>query len=290
MKPAILLQLDVDDAPSVFDAVVAVDSGVSHLLQYGKIRPEQVRDLVHGLLFTRGPADLNRSAVFIGGSDAKAAEAVAEAVTAAFFGPFRVSTLLDPNGANTTAAAAVLAARAGIGGDLSGVSTAVLGATGPVGGRVARLLAREGAEVAVGSRSLERAKAAAEAVESASGKVARPFMTEGLDASPDVLRGVALVVSAGAPGATLLSAASRSRFPDLKVVIDLNAVPPAGIEGVEPDDRGADRDGQKAWGALGVGGTKMKIHRRALEALFEANDWTLDAEAVLEIGKSLAPS
>ncbi len=68
-KPKILIQLDTDKKPSVFDAVVAIDSGVDHLLQYGDIRPDQVRGLVHGAMYTRGPGDLHQTAIFVGGSD-----------------------------------------------------------------------------------------------------------------------------------------------------------------------------------------------------------------------------
>ncbi len=115
MKPSILLQLDTDPQPSVFDAVVAVDAGVDHLFRHGGVTPANVRDLVYGALFTRGPADLQRTAIFIGGANVEAGEAVLSAVKATFFGDFRVSVLLDANGANTTAAAAVLAALEGAG-------------------------------------------------------------------------------------------------------------------------------------------------------------------------------
>ena len=108
-KPSILIQLDVDPKPSVFDAVAAIDSGVDRLLPYGGVAPKDVRDLVLGAIFTRGPDDLKRTAIFIGGSDVARAEAVREEVHKTFFGPFRVSTLLDANGCNTTAASAVLA-------------------------------------------------------------------------------------------------------------------------------------------------------------------------------------
>ncbi len=74
---------------------------------------------------------------------------------------------------------------------------------------------------------------------------------------------------------------------DLKVLIDLNAVPPLGIEGIEATDKGAERGRVRAWGALGVGGTKMKIHKRAIHELFAANDRVLDAEQVLDLGRSL---
>jgi hypothetical protein len=288
MKPTILLQLDTDPQPSVFDAVVAIDAGAEHLLRHGGVEPSKVRDLVYGALFTRGPADLNRTAIFVGGSDVAAGEAVLQAVVSTFFGPFRVSVLLDASGANTTAAAAVLAGRDGMGGSLDGVPAAVLGATGPVGQRVARLLAREGAEVGVGSRRLDRAEATASAIREATGRTIRPFATATRDELAEGLRGAALVVSAGASGAVLLPAEVRRGLTQLKVTIDLNAVPPVGIEGVDAGDKAADLDGLKVWGALGVGGTKMKIHRKAVQELFSTNDRVLDAEDVLAIGKALS--
>ena len=75
MKPKILIQLDTDPQPSVFDAVVAIDAGAEHLLRHGGVTPADVRDLVYGALFTRGPADLAATAIFIGGSNVTAGEA-----------------------------------------------------------------------------------------------------------------------------------------------------------------------------------------------------------------------
>ncbi len=141
-KPKILIQLDTDPQPSVFDGVVAIDAGVDHLFRHGGVTATNVRDVVYGALFTRGPADLAATAIFIGGSNVAAGEALLDAVKKTFFGPFRVSVVIDANGANTTAAAAVLAAIAGAGGSLEGARTAVLAATGPVGQRAARLLSR----------------------------------------------------------------------------------------------------------------------------------------------------
>src|SRR6185436_12886481 len=99
-KPKILIQLDPDPHASVFDAVVAVDSGVEHLLQYDSVEPEQVRDLVHGAMFTRSPQDLSSTAIFIGGSNVARGEELLKQVNDCFFGPMRVSVLLDANGAN----------------------------------------------------------------------------------------------------------------------------------------------------------------------------------------------
>jgi methylenetetrahydrofolate/methylenetetrahydromethanopterin dehydrogenase (NADP+) len=288
MKPKILIQLDTDPQPSVFDAVVAIDASAEHLLRHGDVTPDNVRDLVYGALFTRGPADLAATAIFIGGANVSAGEALLSAVKQTFFGPFRVSVLLDANGANTTAAAAVIAALTSIGGSLDGVSAAVLAATGPVGQRAARLLCRQGAKVSVGSRSRDRAAALAESLRETTGGAITPFAASSTDALAEALNDCAVVVCAGASGVTLLPASVWRKLTALKVLIDLNAVPPLGIEGIEATDKNAERDHVRTWGALGVGGTKMKIHKKAIQELFTSNDKILDAEEVLELGRSLS--
>lgn len=285
-KPKILVQLDTDARPSVFDAVVAVDAGVDHLLQYGGVAPDNVRELVHGAIFTRGPDDLKHTAIFIGGSDVAAGQAVLKAVGEAFFGPMRVSVLMDANGANTTAAAAVLAAAKHV--PLAGATALVLAATGPVGSRAVRLLAREGAVVRAASRNKARSQSVCDAVQAAVEKAeVSAWQTSTADELAAALDGVQIVIAAGAAGVRLLAADARHAAKSLKVAIDLNAVPPLGIEGVKATDKAADRDGVVAYGALGVGGAKMKIHKEALRRLFAANDQVLDAEAILEIGKQL---
>lgn len=285
-KPKILVQLDTDARPSVFDAVVAVDAGVDHLLQYGGVAPDNVRELVHGAIFTRGPDDLKHTAIFIGGSDVAAGQAVLKAVGEAFFGPMRVSVLMDANGANTTAAAAVLAAAKHV--PLAGATALVLAATGPVGSRAVRLLAREGAVVRAASRNKARSQSVCDAVQAAVEKAeVSAWQTSTADELAAALDGVQIVIAAGAAGVRLLAADARHAAKSLKVAIDLNAVPPLGIEGVKATDQAANRDGATAYGALGVGGAKMKIHKEALRRLFAANDQVLDAEAILEIGKQL---
>jgi len=285
-KPKILVQLDTDSQPSVFDGVVAVDAGVQFLFRHANITPDDVRDRVHGAIFTRGTDDLKSTALFIGGSNVAAGEAVLAAVKKAFFGPMRVSVMLDSNGANTTAAAAVLAARKHI--DLAKTTALVLGGTGPVGRRVARLLAGEGATVRVGSRDVERA---AEVCRSVSAVVAdaklSPHAVADAVQTEAALVDCELIIAAGAAGVELLSAEARRNCASLRVAIDLNAVPPAGIGGIEVFDKAADHSGVISYGAIGVGGTKMKIHRRAIEQLFERNDLILDAEEIYALGKSL---
>lgn len=282
----ILLQLDADRQPSVFDAVVAIDAGVEHLLRHGGVEVDQVRDLVYGALFTRSPKELHNTAIFVGGSNVARGEGLFAAVRKTFFGPFRCSVMLDANGANTTAAAAVLAVEKHL--SLSGATALVLGGTGPVGQRVARLLARSGANVRIGSREQQKADAVRTRLLEQVSQSNFAAVATGTPASLQAaLDGAAVVVSAGGAGAMLLPEESRRAARSLKVAIDLNAVPPLGIEGIEATDKAATRDGLTCYGAVGVGGMKMKIHTRAIQRLFESNDGALDAEETLALGREL---
>jgi predicted dinucleotide-binding enzyme len=285
MPKHILIQLDCDPQPSTFDAVVAVDAGVDVLLRHGGVTPESVVPLVHGAMFTRGGDDLRATAIFVGGADVAAAEAVAERVRQTFFGPVRVGVLVDPNGANTTASAAVIAAarHVGIGPDCRAV---VLGGTGPVGQRVARLLAGKAAEVTLASRSQAKAAAAARRIEAV---VPQARVTAvGLDESlTQALATAQVIVAAGAAGVTLLDETERRRAAAARVIIDLNAVPPAGVAGIVATDKARPDGATLLYGALGVGGTKLKIHKAAITKIFTDNTAFLDAEDLLALGERL---
>lgn len=284
-KRKILVQLDSDPQPSVFDRVVAVDAGADEIFSYGGVTPEQVRGLVHGAIFTRGPKDLHRTALFVGGSDVGLGETLLKEALASMLPFLKVSAMLDSNGANTTAAAAVRVAAKHLA--FAGCPALVLGGTGPVGQRVARLLAREGAHVRVASRQAARAVAVCATI--AQRVPGAPLTPLGVASDADLsaaLQGVTLVVAAGAAGAVLLPKAARLGATSLKVAIDLNAVPPLGIEGVDVMDKAATRDGVVCYGAIGVGDVKMKAHRAAIAKLFERNDQTLDAEEIYAIAQA----
>jgi hypothetical protein len=287
-KRKILVQLDTDSQPSVFDRVVAIDAGVDVLFTHHGVKPDQVQALIHGAIFTRGAKDLKSTAVFVGGSDVLAGEAVLHAVRNSFVPQYRltVSVMLDSNGSNTTAAAAVRAASKHM--DVGQARALVLGGTGPVGQRVARLLARQGADVRIGSRSVERAQAVATAIKAAlpNARVEAAGATSVAD-GPKALVDRTLVIAAGAAGAMLLPAKALAAAKNLHLLIDLNAVPPAGIEGVEVTDKAVTRDGVVCYGAIGVGDTKMKIHRAAIAQLFERNDLVLDAEEIYDLALRL---
>lgn len=281
----LLIQLDSDRLASVFDCVTAYDSGVDNVISYGGVAPEDVRNLVYGAMFTRGGEDLRNTAIFIGGSDVPTGEAMLKAVLDTFFGPVRVSVMADPNGSNTTAAAAVTKITSTV--DVKGKKAVVFAGTGPVGLRACALLAKEGADVYLTSRSIERARSAGELIKSRFNLDVTPYQVADDEAAKAVLEGAYVLMTAGAPGVTLVKEDVWKANPTIKVMADVNAVPPLGIEGIKPHWNGKEREGKVIFGALGIGGFKMKVHRACVARLFEANDLVLDIEEIYAIAQEL---
>ncbi|HSG69877.1 MAG TPA: NAD(P)-dependent methylenetetrahydromethanopterin dehydrogenase [Planctomycetaceae bacterium] len=282
----ILIQLDTDPHPSSFDRVVAIDAGADELFAYGSVTPGNVTPLVHGAMFTRGPKQLQNTALFVGGSDVAAGEKLFAQVQKTFFGPVRVSAMMDSNGSNTTAAAAVLSA--GLHLKFEGVSAAILGGTGPVGVRAAELLARRGAKVKLYSRTLSRAESAVHALSEklAGAGLEAAELKPGEDLSAE-LEGTELLIAAGAAGVQFLAEADLKKIMSLKVAVDLNAVPPVGLGGIDVMDKAVESGGVFRYGAIGVGGLKMKIHKAAIEQLFSSNNRVLDTEEIYTLGAEL---
>jgi methylenetetrahydrofolate/methylenetetrahydromethanopterin dehydrogenase (NADP+) len=281
----LLLQLDTSPHPSVFDRVVGFDGGAEHVMSYGGVTETAVRDLVHGAMFTRGPKDLRNTAIFIGGTDMRLGEALLGAVTGAFFGPLRVSVMLDANGSNTTAVAAVARLRQAAG-DVSGLRAVITAGTGPVGLRAAGLLSKAGASVVITSRRQVEASVL-DQIQQRFGGAVRALTVSDRTQAAAALEGAQLLLNTGPAGVTLVPRAGWAGRAGLRAAADLNAVPPSGIEGIEATDDGAERDGVATFGALGVGKLKMKIHKACIARLFERNDLVLDAEAIAGIAGEL---
>jgi hypothetical protein len=281
----LLVQLDSDRFASVFDAITAYDAGVDHVLSYGGVGLDDVRNLVYGAMFTRGGDALKNTAIFIGGSSVPVGEAMLKAVLDTFFGPVRVSVMADPNGSNTTAAAAVLKIVRAV--PVAGKRAVIFAGTGPVGVRAATLLVKEGCQVAITSRALDRAQSVSRSIRERFNLDVTPLEVRDDAASAKALEGAHIVLTTGAAGVELVKQSLWVVPPSVEVVADVNAVPPAGIGGIKPTDDGKLREGRLAFGALGIGGLKMKIHRAAVARLFEQNDLILDVEEIYAIGKAL---
>ena len=282
----LLLQLDSSPLPSVFDRVVGFDGGADEIMSYGGVTEDAVRDLVHGAIFTRGPKDLKNTAIFIGGADMAAGERLLAAARKAFFAPFQVSVMLDSNGSNTTAVAAVVKMIEVVG-DVRGKRVVITAGTGPVGTRAAGLFAAAGAHVVITSRKPEEGERTVAAItERFGGRVEAQTMRDSAQAA-GVLEGAELLLNAGPAGIMLVPRAAWANRPGLRVAVDLNAVPPLGVEGIEVGDSAVVRDGVTTFGAIGIGNFKMKVHKACIARLFERSDAVFDAESVAEVAREL---
>jgi len=282
----LLLQFDSSPQASSFDQVVAYDGGADRIMSFSSVTEASVRDLVHGAIFTRGPKDLHNTAIFIGGTDMSAGERLLAVVQKTMFGPMRVSVMLDSNGSNTTAVAAVVKLQQAAG-DVTGKRVVVTAGTGPVGIRAAGLLARAGADVVITSRKAMDAATLDQLRTRFGGSISNTVMPDSSKAAA-ALDGAQLLLNCGPAGVMLVPRAAWAGRKGLAAAADLNAVPPLGIEGIEVMDNGVERDGAIVFGALGVGGLKMKVHKACIAKLFERNDVVLDAETIAEVASELS--
>ncbi|NJD06895.1 MAG: methylenetetrahydrofolate dehydrogenase [Methylococcaceae bacterium] len=281
----LLFQFDTDHFPSSFDTVVAYDGGADHVISHGGLTPKNVGSLVEGTIFTRPPKQKRFTAIFIGGSDLAEGEQLLSAVTKKFFKDFRVSVMLDTSGCNTTAAAAV--ARLAAGRSLAGKKAVILAGTGPVGQRAAVMMAKEGAEVAITSRQIDRARQACESLEQRFGIRIQAIEAADTETRAAAITGAHVVFATGAAGVTLLEPEHWQNHPTLELLADANATPPLGIGGTDMMDKGTLRHGKAIWGAIGFGPLKLALHRACIARLFEQNDLILDAEEIYATAKQM---
>jgi ribulose 1,5-bisphosphate synthetase/thiazole synthase len=286
----LLLQLDSSRLPSVFDQVVAYDAGADAIMSYGGVTESDVRDLIHGCMFTRGPKDLRNTAVWIGGNNMTAGEQLLAMAQDAMFDPLRVSVMLDSNGSNTTAVAAVVKIEETVG-DLEGKKVLILAGTGPVGQRAAGLLASDGAHVTITSRKPEQGDKARQFISARFNvQVESTTLNDPSTQLAPLLDGVEVLLNSGPAGVQMVPKSAWTSVKTLKVAVDLNAVPPLGIEGIEVDDAGEERNGVTVFGAFGVGNFKTKLHKACVARLFTRTDLVLDAETIDDVAREMPPS
>jgi len=258
--------LDTDKYCSPFDILVAIDAFPDSLLfKYENVTGEDAPKIVYDLLFPRGPAGAAHTKVFINGSNFEEVEKVVAATQRAMStAPWGNSIIVDPRGGYSTAAAAVAkpfgaAMEKGLG-SLEGKKVTVLAGTGPVGQTAARIYAAEKADVTITSRSLAKGKVVADKINAECGaqrvkvvEVSKPEQTAA------AVKDAEIILAAGAGGVQLLTAADIAGATKCKIIGDINAIKPLGVEGIGPNDDNKEiKAGVFGIGALAIGKLKIK--------------------------------
>lgn len=277
-KPLILHMLTTAKNLSPFDVNMALDAGWISAIPYLNVEPSEVRGLVQDAIFSRSPKNLSRTGIFIGGRETKQAMDMLKTAKNSMVPPFEVSVFADPSGAFTTAAGMVAAVEKELKDKfqttLEGKNILALGGTGPVGQAAAVIAAQAGANVRIIGRQLDRAERTAELcnTEFGDGKI---NITAGADADKaEYIKTADVVFATGAAGIELLSAELIAIASQLKVAADVNAVPPAGIAGVDAFANGNplpdSLSGAVGLGALAIGNIKYQAQNRLLKRMVEA--------------------
>jgi methylene-tetrahydromethanopterin dehydrogenase len=274
-KRFILHMLTAARHVSPFDVNMACDAGYDVTVPYTNVGLDDVASLTQDAIFSRGPKGARRTGIYIGGRDIGVAADMLEAARKAMVPPFEVSVFTDPSGAFTTAAALIACVerrlRAGHQASLQGQNVLVLGGTGPVGAVAAVLSAQSGARVTIASRKLEHARAVVDDLRARYDVSATPAQFAPGASRASLVAETTVILACGAPGVQLLGKADLESAKRVLVVADVNAVPPAGVEGVGAMDDGARLEGGSGRalgiGALAVGNVKYQTERSMLEGM-----------------------
>ena len=159
---------------------------------------------------------------------------------------------------------------------------AVLGGTGPVGMRAAALLAKEGALVTITSREPDKAIDICGLIKKRFDTDVSPACANEIDELDKIIEDKYAVLTAGAAGVTMLPEAIWKEHSSIKVMADVNAVSPLGIEGIKSHWSAKENEGKLIFGAIGMGKLKIKVHRECISLLFNQNDMILDAEGIYD--------
>lgn len=289
----VFIFLDTDKHASPFDILAAIDVlPEAVILKYENVTVEDAERIVYDAMFPRGPEGAKHTKLFINGRDLELTNAILEKVKKCMFPPFELSVVVDPRGAYTTASAAVAktleASMAKGFGDLRGKAVTVLAGTGPVGQTAARLYASEGANVIVTSRDIKRANAVAEKInDELKEKKATGMEVKSSEDVGAAISDAEIILAAGAAGIQLLPLSVLKEFGrKCRVVADINAVPPLGVEGLKPSWDGKEiLPSVYGIGALAIGALKISIEAKMIKMAAEEPRGIFDYKVAYQIAK-----
>jgi NAD(P)-dependent dehydrogenase (short-subunit alcohol dehydrogenase family) len=171
--------------------------------------------------------------------------------------------------------------------NLAGKRALILAGTGPVGRIAARILAKEGVEVILTSRSSAKAQEVAEKVTQKVGIKVKGLKAENPEEVFKLARDCEILLSTGAAGVELIPQSYVEKLENCLVAVDANAVPPSGIGGINPGDDKKELGKMLVVGALSVGSLRNKIAQRMLQTAMEKGGSFLDYESGYRIAKEL---
>jgi hypothetical protein len=284
----VLIHLDHNPHPRVFDRIMAIDGGADHVLDYGDVDPQDVAILVSGALHSRPVGELNRTAVLVTGTNDRIVEEMVRQAARAFFGRYRVSLMSECKGGNAVAGATVARISQLI--SVEGLTALVVGG-GPVGARIAGLLAAAGAMSKLTVFDPAEAEERRRFVTSAFDQDVQTVVWKSGEPMAPLLEDARLVVAAGPPGLLLLPRAQWESATRLELLVDVSGAEPAGIEGITGEEDGdllpARGREVQVLGGLAISRHKIRVHREAVRRLFGDDPIVLGPREIAAIARDI---
>lgn len=294
-KVSILHLLTTAKNASPFDVNMAFDSGFENIVPYANVQLTEVAGLTQDVIFSRSPSGVKRTGIFIGGRDIDVAMEMLTASKKSMFGPFTCSLFADPSGAFTTSGAMIAKVQFHLkkqfDEEIAGKNISVFGATGPVGGCVSIIAAQNGANVTLVAHTENSKKEAEEKALSWNKKYdinLKVILGGTEEAKNEILATTDIILCAAAAGIQVLTAQNLAHAKQLRVVADVNAVAPVGVEGVGVSDDGVIIKDTKSFGigALAIGQLKYGVQHSMLKTMLSAEKpQVLDFMSAFELAK-----
>jgi methylene-tetrahydromethanopterin dehydrogenase len=272
-KVSILHLITAAKNASPFDVNMAFDAGFDKIMPYTTVMLDEVAALTQDAIFSRSPSGVKKEAIFIGGRDISLAIDMQVAAKEAMFGPFTISTMTDPSGAFTTAGAllAKINQHLALGHSaLAKQTIAIFGASGTVGSTAALIAAAHGAQAQlVAHSSVKEMQAYADKLEKKYG-----YTFEVVDGTSDaaktkVLQSATVAITAAPVGVRVLDVKHYQGSSSLKVMADVNAVAPSGVEGLDAKYDGVliPNTNVLGVGAMAIGQLKYVTQQKLLQQM-----------------------
>lgn len=263
---------------SPFDVNMACDAGYDLVLPYTNVNLTDIKSLVQDAIFSRSISNAKKTGIFICGKDASLALDMMNSAKKAMVPPFEISVFPDPAGSFTTASAMVACTQKALkekhNTSLEGKNIIIYGGKGIVGGISSILCAQAGSNCTiVGYDGIKNVSSKSEEYKKRFNVDITPGDGSSDELNESFLENADIIFCAARAGTQVINLNQMKLCKKLLVIADVNAVPPAGIEGVNLNDNySLHPSGAISIGPLVSGDIKVKTQYKMFEKMCSTDE------------------
>ena len=258
---------------SPFDVNMACDAGYDAIIPYTNVTLPDIKSLVQDAIFSRSLSNAKKTGIFICGKDVSLALDMMDSAKQSMVPPFEVSVFPDPAGSFTTAAAMVACTEKTLkdkfNTTLKNKEIVIYGGKGIVGGISAVMCSEAGAHCKIiGYDGISNVQKKADEYKKRFGVNVTPADGSNDKLNSSYLPDAEIIFCAARAGTEVINNEQIKLAKNAMVIADVNAVPPAGINGVGlKDDDTKHSCGALSIGPLTSGDLKVKTQYKMFEKM-----------------------